>query len=85
MQTRQVMLFSNERDIWVADDQLLDISVRFFAPKTTDLLGIRAYDEKGMAFFDRESRLLLDELLGIPLQPSFNARLRWSWMLTQPR
>ena len=45
-------VFSDSQDIWVTADQSPDVSVRFFAPKTTDLLGIRANDGNGLGFFD---------------------------------
>ena len=50
-------LFSTSRDIWISDDESPDLKVRFSAPKTTDLLGIRARDGRGLAFFDVDKQV----------------------------
>ena len=53
----QHKVFSDSQDIWVTTEQSPDVSVRFFAPKTTDLLGIRANDGNGLAFFDVDKQV----------------------------
>ena len=50
-------LFSSEQDLWEVTDNQPELSVKFFAPKTTDLLGVRVFDRSGLGFFDKNARL----------------------------
>ena len=52
-------LFSRngESDIWQAVEASPELEVKFSAPKTTDLLGVRVFDDNALSFFDQDKRL----------------------------